>query len=137
MGLNEEVKNKALNGEELWKYAIDLLNKRFSGDCHFQPTVSYRGVAFELSARFHFGLPANDVTVQTFTKPDPAIGIEGPPPLANVETSDVLAVDLSVTVDNPNLVRVAAGLPVEITQRTAPKPGELFGKVEQIGRAHV
>ena len=131
MPLNESVPNKPLNGDELARYAIGLLRERLENDCHFSPTVSYRSVAFEIKIRFHFGQPQNDVTVQTFTKPDAALGIEGQPPLADVEDSEVLAVDLAVTVDSPNLARVAAGLPIEIINRTAAKPNELFGKVER------
>jgi len=131
MSLNETVRNKALNGEELSQYALGLLRDRLANDCHFSPTVSYRSVAFEIEIRFHFGQPVNDVTVRTFTKPDVALGIEGQPPLAEPEDSEVLAVALAVTVDSPNLARVAAGLPIEIINRTAAKPNELFGKVER------
>jgi hypothetical protein len=131
VALNEEVRNKPLTGEELRQYALGLLRDRLENDCHFSSTVSYRSVAFEIELRFHFGQPANDVTVRTFTKPDTVLGIEGQPPLSDAEDSEVLATDLSVTVDSPNLARVAAGLPIEIINRTAAKPNELFGKVER------
>lgn len=38
---------------------------------------------------------------------------------------------ISVAVDNPNLVRVHVGLPVNIESQLPPGPGELFGKTEQ------
>jgi hypothetical protein len=126
----EQVKNRPLNGAEVRQYAVSLLEKVLRDHCRFQETISYGRVAFEIEARFHFGDSSrDDVVVHTFTKPNGVI--EGEPPLALAgEQAEAVALDISTEVTNPNLVRVATDIPIEIRSKPVQKPGDMFPRIE-------
>jgi hypothetical protein len=132
MPLNEkeQIPNKPLTGSELADYIVFRLRERVTNDHHFGAQISYRRVAFEITIRLHTDRPTGAWEVHTFTRPEGAV-IEGQPPLIEAPgDSEVLALDVAVDVENPNLARVAAGLPVQIVTRQPAKPGEIFPKVE-------
>ena len=122
----EPIPNRPLRGDEIAQGILDALAVRFKGDCHFQSSCTYRRVAYEVSVKVHLSPPTLQHEVRTFTKPDGAI--EGQPPLvlAAGEPSEVVAFSQAVEIDNPNMFRVAASLPITELHREPAKPNEMF-----------
>ncbi len=130
---NERVPNKPLTGAELKEYVLQMLRARMDADCVFGAGVAYPRVAFTISVKFHFTNPHQPkYELKLPVRPNGAI--EGEPPLKDVQPEDeqvVTAFERSVEVDNPNLVRVHAGLPITVTAKIPAAPGEIFNRVEQ------
>ena len=96
--------------------------------CHFTaPDVEPMAVQYSLEVEFRFrnvSLPKHTVKVRSTQPPLPTSVVE------RAETG-VVAFTVAETVENPNLVRVASGLPITITRAIRPEPGEFIGKIER------
>lgn len=130
---SETLPNKPLNGQELAEVIVKNVREAISRDCMFLPTLAYGRVAFIWSLTVHTGNPvAPKIEVWSRVRPEGAI--EGAPPLAGpVEGEDVAGVEREVTIDNPNLERIHAGLPIKVTERRGIAPataGDPFPSME-------
>ncbi len=130
---SQTLPNRRLTGLEL----MAILEKRFhemlSRDYAFTPNVAYGRVAVNLTVTLHIAGVTSEHVVRSYTKADGVI--EGEPPLADPVEEDAALIALSrdLKIDNPNLERVAADLPIVFQQRaqqqapqewTPPLPGE-------------
>jgi hypothetical protein len=126
---SERVENKPLTGPEIKDLCAHLLRKALDAEWAFHPGTSYPRVGLELTAKFHF------LSV-SMPKVEPRVRIEAPlesAPLRDVpEGSDegVIALKIEKTVENPNLERVHAGIPITVTSKTGAAPGQMFPRVE-------
>ena len=95
---------------------------------HFTaPDVEPLAVQYSLEVEFRFrnaSLPKHKVSVRTYPPPLPTSVVE------RAETG-VVAFTVTEMVENPNLVRVASGLPITIVRAIRPEPGEFIGKIER------
>ncbi len=126
---SEKVENKPLNGSEIKDLIGHLIRKALDAEWAFSPGAAYPRIGFECTLKFHFLSPS-------MPKVTPIIRIEAPlepAPLRDVpEGSDqgVLALKIEHMVENPNLERVHAGIPISVTTKTGTMPGQMFPKVE-------
>ena len=136
MGLaSESIPNRPLRGDELAEYAIKLMRDRLKNDHHFSAQVTYHQLAFELTGVFHFAYPVGDVPLLVQPRADGTVTGVPPTPLVEQDgeqqPSEVVAFELASSIEDPNLVRVHCELPVVVTTKTPPKPGEVFPHIEQ------
>lgn len=130
---SEQVPNNPLTGPELKELVILLLRRQLDNDCVFNPGVAYPRVAFSVSVAFHFSNPhfaKHEVNVRV-----PIDGaVEGLPPLKEIAAGETHVVDafrFDVSVENPNLTRVDAEMPIVIVKGARPKPGDMMGGVDR------
>jgi hypothetical protein len=82
MPLKDTIPNKALQGDEVLECAVSDFRAMLMRDCAFLRTISYRKVAYTLSATFHFGPPHEDPhVVKSRVKPQKDGVVEGEAPL--------------------------------------------------------
>jgi hypothetical protein len=130
---SQTLPNRRLTGAEL----MTILEKRFhemlARDYAFTPNVAYGRVAVNITLTMHIAGVTSEHVVRSYTKADGVV--EGEPPLAEPVEEDaaLIALTRDFKMDNPNLERVAAGLPIVFQQRapqappqdyTPPLPGE-------------
>lgn len=126
---SEKVENKPLNGGEVIELVLHVIEKALRAEWAFSPGAAYPRIGFDATLRFHFLSPSMPAV-------NPIIRIEAPlepAPLRDVpEGSDegVLALKIEHTVENPNLERVHAGIPITVTTKTGTMPGQMFPKIE-------
>lgn len=130
MGLStEKIENKPISGPEAATLVLHLIEKVLRAEWAFNPGAAYPRLGFECTLKFHFLSPS-------MPKVEPRIRIEAPlepVPLQDIpEGADqgVLALKIEHTVENPNLERVHAGIPISVTTKTGAAPGQMFPKVE-------
>ena len=137
MGLaSESIPNRPLRGDELAEYAIKLMRDRLKNAHHFSAQVTYHQVAFELTGVFHFAYPVGDTRLLVQPLADGTVTGVPPTPLVvdaegEQQPSEVVAFELASAIEDPNLTRVHCELPVTVTVKTPPKPGEVFPHIEQ------
>lgn len=119
---SEQLPNKMLNGEEIRQIVVRQLDNMLSKDCMFLRQAAYRSCAVKLTATFHFGSPSGDYTVELFQRPGGELSGELPLKPAEGEKLSLHALEREVSLDNPNLQRVAHGLPITVTERKPPEP---------------
>lgn len=126
---SEKVINAPLTGPEVKDLICHLVRKALDNEWAFSPGTAYPRIGFEATLKFHFVSPSMPAV-------NPIIRIEAPletAPLRDVpEGSDegVLALRIEHTVENPNLERVHAGIPISVTTKTGAAPGQMFPTVE-------
>ena len=125
----EKTPNNPLTGPETATLILHLIEKALRAEWCFSPGASYPRVGFEATIKMHF-------QSNSMPRIEPRIRIEAPleaAPLRDLpEGSDegVLALKIEHTVENPNLERVHAGIPISVTTKTGAMPGQMFPKVE-------
>ena len=130
---SEQIPNRPLSGSELKTYVLRVLESRLDSDCMFSTQIAYARVSFSVKVAFHLSPTVGDFDVDVYLRPDAAFPqVEGAPPLnlGPGEEHDVHSFEVVAEVDNPNLVRVHAGIPIEITAKIPPAPGDLFPHLE-------
>lgn len=130
---NEAIPNSPLTGPELRDVVLLYLRRQMENDWVFNAGTSYPRVAFSVTVEFHFVNPhfsKHELHVRA-----PIEGaIEGAPPLKEIGPGDTQLVDafrFDVSVENPNLTRVDAEMPIIITKGARPTPGGILGGVEK------
>lgn len=135
---DSKIPNLPLNGQELKEVVINsadelvaaaheslmfALRGRMDNDAVFAKTYTHPRVRVSLALKFHFSnrhLPETEFQITTGEKPH--------------ETNDaahfVEATDRELSIDNPNLERLAAGIPFTETSVERPAPGEIIGKLK-------
>lgn len=119
--LTDKIPNKSLNGLELRKIAVKQFDDMLAADCMFSPNIGYRRVAFTLEAVFHVGQPIGDIKVRSRVKTTGG-ALEGEAPLVpqpDPEDAAFVALARDVAIDNPNLARVQADLPIRVTEKVS------------------
>lgn len=124
----EKVPNNPLTGPELKTFVLSLLERALSQEWVFNPGTSYPRVGVKIVAKFHFlspSLPRTEIRVR------PVPPVEGAPlhDIGEVE-SGVIALKIEKRVENPNLERVHAGIPIQVISKPTQAPGEMFPRVE-------
>lgn len=139
---DRKVPNNPLNGAELKQLVLtetqrllaeteeqllSALTGGLNNQSVFSPHYAHPRVAVSLSLKFHWSnrhLPETEISVTAG---------EGNPPLEDAKDDDqfVSGTDRKVTVDNPNLTRLDAGIPITVTEVERPGPGETVGSVQQ------
>ncbi len=128
----ETLPNKALNGRELLEIAVAKFRQSLENDCMFTAGIAYGRIAFTISASFDVAsayMPP--FTVRTRTPKEAPI--EGDVPLKDAPDSELTAFEAKVAIDNPNVERVAANLPIKVQGRktTGPStPDNPFPEIE-------
>lgn len=131
---SQTLPNKRLNGAELKEILCQRFRELLDKDYAFLPTLAYARVGVNMTLTLHVGGVVGEHVVRSYTKPDGTGVIEGEPPLADPpDDQAVVALDRRFQMDNPNLERVHADLPITFQQRapqappqeyTPPLPGE-------------
>lgn len=124
---SDQLPNRMLNGEEIRKIAVEHFNQMLTRDCLFLKQQAYRRCAFKLTAVFQFGSPLGEHIVEVIP---PALSeLERGLPLTlsrddegAPEKTVLVGLEREVSLDNPNLQRVAHGLPIIVTERKPPEP---------------
>jgi hypothetical protein len=155
----DKLPNSPLTGPELKSYTASLLRDELeirsvppavsdavvgamsSGmdrDYLFAEATAYPLVQITIEVRLHYanGLAAFTVkpsyVIQNPMAPTHEVFVRSSAPPLTVRSEDegIEAFTLTTTVENPNLVRIHYGLPIEITRRAHPKPNEMFPRFE-------
>lgn len=155
----DKLPNLPLTGPELKSYTASLLRDELeirsvppavsdavvgamSGamdrDYLFAEATAYPLVQITIEVRLHYanGLAGFSVkpsyVIQNPMAPTHEVFVRSPAPPLTVRSEDegIEAFTLTTTVENPNLVRIHYGLPIEITRKSHPKPNEMFPRFE-------
>lgn len=132
---NDTLPQKPLNGQELKEIIVAKFRDALDKDCMFLNTVTYARVAFTAMVTVHTSHPAmREFEVRTRTRPSADLGYEGEVPLKDPPPdAQLVALERTVDLENPNLERVHAGLPIKTVTRkgTGPAtPGDPFPAFE-------
>jgi hypothetical protein len=125
--------------------AVEAMRTAMQNDHVFGAMPAYPGCKFEIPCQFHiigdrFAFTVAPVfTFNRTFEPTHApfirrpVGVSAPPLLdADPDAQHVIdCLTISTTVENPNLIRVRCGMPVEIVQQKRPEFGQLFGTIER------
>lgn len=130
---NNTVPNKPLTGKECAQVIVDNVRQLLDNDCMFNPSIAYRKLAFTVTVTVHaadLSDPKPRAEARTRVRAEGVI--EGDAPLVNPpEDAQFMAVERTVTVDNPNVTRVHHDLPIRVQQKALPNgPNDLFPKIE-------
>jgi hypothetical protein len=121
---SEQLPNLALNGDEIRQIAVRHFDEMLKRDCMFLRQQAYRRCSFKLTAVFHLGYPVGDYTVELVPPLGSPLGRDIP--LAGSEDENeetaLKALERSYDLDNPNVQRIAHGLPITLLERKAPEP---------------
>ena len=126
----ERVPNDPLTGPECIEFCCHLLRKALQNEWAFKQGSSYPRIGIELTAKFHF------LSV-SMPKVNPIFRVEAPaeqPPLKDIPegaAEGVLGLKIEKIVENPNLERVHAGLPITVMTKQGAMPGKMFPTVER------
>ncbi len=122
---------------------IKLVRDEFDRDHRFNFQTTFPGAEYTIEGKFHFTAPGSKLPrvawslevrfkFTTIHMPNsPVKARTTPPPMALDEDSGVIAFRVTEKIDNPNLVRVHTGLPIEVTVVEKPDVGQMFGKMER------
>lgn len=117
---SEQIPNRSLNGREVLEIAVQQFREMLERDCVFLPTIAYRKVAISFQATFHLGYPHPEHTVRSRTKTTDVV--EGEAPLKEEPEEGVLtSLERDVSLENPNIARVAHDLPIKLQERAPQK----------------
>lgn len=119
---SDQLPNRMLNGEEIRKIAVQHLDQLLSTDCMFLRQAAYRRCAMKITATFHFGSPSGDYAVELSPRLGSELSRQLPLTPVEGEMTVLRALEREVSLENPNLQRVAHGLPITITERKPPEP---------------
>lgn len=121
--------------ESILADVVDALCAAMSNDFLFLAGTSYPNVRVELEVRLHYrdgeceySLRPVIHTANPLDKVHPVF-VRVSTPLSNRDNVKTEAFTLMAAVDNPNLVRVHYGLPIVLTRRKDPDPGQIFSEV--------
>lgn len=116
--------NKPLNGQELKEIIVAKFRDALDKDCMFLPTVTYARVAFTALVTVHTSHPAmREFEVRTRARPSADLPYEGEVPLKDPPPgAQLVALERTVDLENPNLERVHAGLPIKTVTRKGAGP---------------
>jgi hypothetical protein len=126
---SEKQPNNPLTGPETLQWTLKLIEDALRKEWVFNPGTSYPRVGVEIGLKFHFlsaSMPKIEPKVRISAPLEPA-------PLTGVDPLDnqgVIAVKIEKTVENPNLERVHAGMPITVTAKKGAAPGQMFPTVE-------
>lgn len=126
---SEKIENRPLTGPEVKDYTCHLIRKALDAEWAFNQGSSYPRIGIEITLKYHF-LSASMPKVNPVIRLEPpmeAAPLKGLPENAN---EGVLAVKIEKTVENPNLERVHAGMPITVTSKTGAMPGQMFPRIE-------
>jgi hypothetical protein len=119
---SEQLPNKPLNGEEIRKIAVQHFDEMLKRDCMFLRQQTYRRASFKLTAVFHLAEPVGDHTVEVVPPADSPLSREIPLAPAEGEQLALEAMERTYALANPNVQRVAHGLPIRMDERKPPEP---------------
>jgi len=131
--LQNQIPNRALNGEELMEIAVQQFRQMLQNDYAFSKQIAYPRVAMTLRATFHLGEPHPVREIVSYTRASGSV--EGEVPLnPEPEEGTLISLERDVKLDNPNLARVHHDIPIKIVDRKEPEvitnpnplPGELM-----------
>lgn len=121
--------------DEIIAQVVDGFSAAMSNDFLFLPCTSYPNVRVELKVRLHFkgdkceySLQPRVFTTNPLDKEHPVF-VRVSALLEDREGATTEAFTMSATVDNPNLVRVHYGIPIVLSRRKDPEPGQIFAEV--------
>lgn len=131
---SETLPNKPLNGRELLEVSVAKFRQAMERDCFFSPQIAYGRVALTITAVFHTSnMAVPEIVSRTYARPE--MGVEGEPPLVAPEPdAQVVAKEVKVELENPNMERVNADLPIVVEGRkgTGPvTPQDPFPQIER------
>ena len=145
---SDKLPNKALSGSELKEIITQHMRGVMDADWAFGHSVAYRRVAFTVTITCHLGQPIGEHVVRSRARADGVV--EGEAPLVELckcghhekdhittigspvncsscdcagydpEDAEVVAVERSMTIDNPNLARIHHDLPVRVQESRPP-----------------
>ena len=115
---SDKLPNKALSGSELKEIITQHMRGVMDADWAFGHSVAYRRAAFTVTITCHLGQPIGEHVVRSRARADGVV--EGEAPLADPEDAEVVAVERSMTLDNPNLARIHHDLPVRVQESRPP-----------------
>lgn len=112
--------NLGLTGPELKAIALKEFEAMLDRDFAFKGSVSYKRVAFTISATFDLGAPHEKHELKSRAKSDGAV--EGEAPLnPRPEVGVVVGLERDVALQNPNLDRIHHDLPIVSQHATPPR----------------
>ena len=124
----EQIPNRCLNGEEWKQELVRQFKAALDNDCLFSKQISYRRCAATITAKIQLVDPiASEHEVRVWNRAGSKVE---DPPVEFEEEEAVVGFERKVEVDNPNLVRVVAGMPIEVIEKLPPKPGDIFPSFE-------
>ena len=136
---DQKIPNNPLNGAELKAVCLthvrDLMQlteaaliaaieERMSRDGLFAVSP-YTHPRAQVKIRFEFVWSNKNLPTTAFT-----VNV-GAAPLEDAAGVFVAGVNREISIDSPNLERIAAGIPITHTEAVKPKPGEMFGSFVQ------
>lgn len=127
---SEQIQQRPLNGSEWKDYLVKAFREVLEGDCLLSKSISYPRAGATIICRLHLTDPLpTEHEIRVYNRAGSKL--EDPPlPVEEGKESAVVAFDIEVKADNPNLIRVHADLPIEVQTAIPPRPGQLLPSIE-------